>query len=164
MFILDERQYRSAEAICKDKKGKTISIPSIEGDAACKGRVADPSRTFLGQQQKEWFKQALLASTAKFKFIINEVPISESTLLPYDRWEGYSAERREILDFLETNNIKNVILTTDLHASVVKTIDKRYKEVIVGPIGTVPWRQSYRAWACPSPLPKDSSWTWTTRS
>jgi phosphodiesterase/alkaline phosphatase D-like protein len=67
------------------------------------------------------------------------VPIAELTLLPYDRWEGYAAERREILDFLETNNIKNVIfLTTDLHASVVKTIDKRYKDVIVGPIGTVP--------------------------
>ena len=39
LFILDERQYRSAEAICKDKKGNTISIPSIEGDAACKGRA-----------------------------------------------------------------------------------------------------------------------------
>jgi alkaline phosphatase D len=139
LFILDERQYRSAEAICTDKKGNTISIPSIEGDAACKAGLADPSRTFLGQAQKEWFKQALLASTAKFKFIINEVPIAELTLLPYDRWEGYAAERREILDFLETNNIKNVIfLTTDLHASVVKTIDKRYKDVIVGPIGTVP--------------------------
>ena len=139
LFILDERQYRSAEAICKDEKGSTITIPSIEGDAACKAGLADPSRTFLGQAQKEWLKQALLGSTAKFKFIVNEVAISELILLPYDRWEGYAAERREFLDFLKENNIKNVIfLTTDLHASIVKTVDKRYKEVIVGPIGTTP--------------------------
>jgi alkaline phosphatase D len=139
LFILDERQYRSAEAICKNDKGNTISIPSIEGDAACKQGLADPSRTFLGQEQKEWLKQALLSSTAKFKFIINEVAISELILLPYDRWEGYAAERREFLDFLKDNDIKNVIfLTTDLHASIVKTVDKRYKEVIVGPIGTTP--------------------------
>ena len=59
--------------------------------------------------------------------------------MPYDRWEGYPAERRELLDFLKDNDIKNVIfLTTDLHAAIVKTVDNRYKEVIVGPIGTTP--------------------------
>ena len=139
LFIPDERQYRSAEAICKDDKGGTISIPSIQGDKACKQGLADPSHTFLGEVQKEWLKQALLNSTAKFKFIVNEVAISELILLPYDRWEGYAAERREFLDFLENNDIKNVIfLTTDLHAAVVKTVDKRYKEIIVGPIATTP--------------------------
>jgi alkaline phosphatase D len=139
LFILDERQYRSAEAICTDEKGNTISIPSFEGDAACKEGLADPSRTFLGQEQKEWLKQALLSSDAKFKFIVNEVAISELILLPYDRWEGYAAERRELLDFLEDNDIKNVIfLTTDLHAAIVKTVDDRYKEIVVGPIGTTP--------------------------
>ena len=139
LFIPDERQYRSAEAICKDAKGNTISVPSIEGDAACRQGLADPSRTFLGQEQKAWLEQALLSSTAKFKFIVNEVAISELILLPYDRWEGYAAERREFLDFLKDNDIKNVIfLTTDLHAAIVKTVDDRYQEVIVGPIGTTP--------------------------
>jgi alkaline phosphatase D len=139
LFILDERQYRSAEAICTDDKGQTITIPSFEGDAACKAGIADPSRTFLGQEQKEWLKQALLSSTAKFKFIVNEVAISELVLLPYDRWEGYAAERQEILDFLKDNDIKNVIfLTTDLHAAIVKEVDDRYKEIIVGPIATTP--------------------------
>ena len=139
LFILDERQYRSAEAICKDEKGGTISIPSFEGDEACEQGLADPSRTFLGQEQKEWLKQALLSSTAKFKFIISEVAISELILLPYDRWEGYPAERREFLDFLIENDIKNVVfLVTDLHAAIVKTVEDRYKEVIVGPIGTTP--------------------------
>jgi len=135
LFILDERQYRSAEAICKDEKGETIGFPSIEGDAACKQGLADPSRTFLGQQQKEWLKQALLASEAKFKFIINEVPISEFLLLPYDRWEGYPAEREELFNFIDDNGIKNVtFLTTDLHGAVVNTLENGSKEIITGPI------------------------------
>jgi alkaline phosphatase D len=153
LFILDERQYRSAEAICTDDKGSTISIPSFEGDEACLAGLADPSRTFLGQEQKEWLKQALLSSTAKFKFIVNEVAISELVLLPYDRWEGYAAERREILDFLKDNNIKNVIfLTTDLHAAIVKTVDDRYQEVIVGPIGTTPLAAELEAIGVPLSL------------
>jgi alkaline phosphatase D len=135
LFILDERQYRSAEAICKDDKGNTISLPSIEGDAACKQGLADPTRTMLGQEQKEWFKQALLSSTAKFKFIINEVPISDFLLLPYDRWEGYPAERDELFSFIEDNGIKNVtFLTTDLHGAVVNTLKNGSMEIITGPI------------------------------
>jgi alkaline phosphatase D len=135
LFILDERQYRSAEAICTDDKGNTISLPSIEGDAACKQGIADPSRTMLGQEQKEWFKQALLSSTAKFKFIINEVPISDFLLLPYDRWEGYPAERDELFSFIEDNGIKNVtFLTTDLHGAVVNTLKNGSMEIITGPI------------------------------
>jgi hypothetical protein len=40
---------------------------------------------------------------------------------------------------LKDNDIKNVIfLTTDLHAAIVKTVEDRYQEVIVGPIGTTP--------------------------
>ena len=153
LFILDERQYRSAEAICTDDEGNTISIPSFEGDAACKQGLADPSRTFLGQEQKEWLKQALLSSTAKFKFIVNEVPISELILLPYDRWEGYAAERREFLDFLKDNDIKNVIfLTTDLHAAIVKTVEGRYKEVIVGAIGSTPLGAELEAMGVPLSL------------
>ena len=82
------------------QQGQHDIHPQHRGRRRLQGGPADPSRTFLGQAQKEWFKQALLASTAKFKFIVNEVPIAELTLLPYDRWEGYAAERREILDFL----------------------------------------------------------------
>jgi len=135
LFILDERQYRSTEAICKDAEGKTLSLPSIEGDAACKQGLSDPSRTMLGKEQKEWLKQALLSSTAKFKFIISEVPLSQFLLLPYDRWEGYPAERQELLNFISDNRIKNVIfLVTDLHGAVVNTLENGCKEVIVGPI------------------------------
>ena len=39
--------------------------------------------------------------------------------LPYDRWEGYGAERSEMLNFIRNNGIDNVeFLTTDNHATL----------------------------------------------
>ena len=50
---------------------------------------------------------------------MNEVPIQQFFALPYDRWEGYAAERAKLLTFLK-NNVKNAIfLTTDDHANLV---------------------------------------------
>jgi alkaline phosphatase D len=135
LFILDERQYRSAEALCLDEEGETEQFPTRIGDVACLEGLRDPSRTMLGSEQKAWFKQALLDSDAKFKFIINEVPMSEFLLLPYDRWEGYPAEREELLNFITDNGIENVIfLTTDLHGAVVNTLENGCLEIITGPI------------------------------
>jgi alkaline phosphatase D len=135
LFILDERQYRSAEAICYDDQGEMVQFPTRMGTQACQDAINDPSRTMLGSEQKAWFKQALLDSDATFKFIINEVPMSEFLLLPYDRWEGYPAERSELLNFISDNDIKNVVfLTTDLHGAVVNTLENGSEEIITGPI------------------------------
>ena len=48
------------------------------------------------------------ASTATWKVIVNEVPIQQFFALPYDRWEGYPAEREKLLRFLQ-KNVKNVL-------------------------------------------------------
>ena len=78
--------------------------------------MADPGRTILGATQKQWLKDGLLNSTATFKFIMNGPPVTQLVFMPYDRWEAWSAERAEILDYIQTNNIKNVIwLSTDFH-------------------------------------------------
>jgi len=131
LFILDERQYRTAEAFCYNEEGETEQFPTRIGEEACVEALRDPSRTMLGTEQKAWFKQALLDSDAKFKFIVNEVPMSEFLLLPYDRWEGYPAEREELLTFI-TENV--IFLTTDLHGAVVNTLENGCMEIITGPI------------------------------
>ena len=103
----------------------------------------EPSRTFLGPVQKALFKQALLDSTAKFKFVINELPIQQFWALPYDRWEGYGAERNEILNFIRDNAIENVVfLATDIHANLVNDVfidvfaddETIAQEFVTGPI------------------------------
>ena len=85
-------------------------------------------------------------STARFKVIMNEMPIQQYYVLPYDRWEGFEAERQQLLR--ELQSVKNVIfLTTDVHATLVN--DARFKtlesggpensgimDVIVGPVAT----------------------------
>jgi alkaline phosphatase D len=135
LFILDERQYRSAEFFCYDEEGEEEQFPTLMGDDACQEGLWDPSRTILGSEQKAWLKQALLNSDAKFKFIINEVPMTELHALPYDRWQGYPAEREELLSFINDNGIRNVLfLTTDLHGVIVNILEEDFKEIITGPI------------------------------
>ena len=114
-------------------------------DPTCvRERLAAPGRTLLGSPQKAWLFNELAASEATFKVIINEVPISQLFVLPYDRWEGYLAEREEVLQFIERAAIRNVVfLTTDLHGSLivdvtpVGSVRAIAKEVIAGPIATL---------------------------
>ena len=99
--------------------------------------------------QKAAFEADLLASTAKFKIVLSEDAIQQFYALPYDRWEGYGAERTEILNHIRTNEIDNVVfLTTDLHANIANDvfIDKTSDsepiayEAISGPIATNTYR------------------------
>ena len=94
--------------------------------------------------KKALFKDALLNSTAKFKFVISSVSIQQTFAFPYDSWEGYGAERSEILNFIRNNAIKNVVfLTTDLHLNLMNKVSIDLftdpspisYEVVTGPIG-----------------------------
>jgi alkaline phosphatase D len=155
IFIPDERSCRSGsvEVVCQGDLAPTLPetfrvalrLPA-EPPAGCLDAINEPSRTMLGPVQKSAFKQALLGSKAKFKFVLSELAFQQFYALPYDRWEGYAAERVEILDFIRDNGIKNVVfLTTDNHANIVNQvfIDALAlnpvpiaTELITGPIAT----------------------------
>ena len=77
--------------------------------------------------------------------MINELPIQQFFALPYDRWEGYGAERNEILNFIRDNAIDNVIfLATDIHANLINDVfidaftdpQSIANEFVTGPIAT----------------------------
>ena len=78
------------------------------------------------------------ASTATFKVIVNEVPIQQFFALPYDRWEGYAAEREKLLRFLQRNVRNVVVLTTDTHANLVGEV-RLQTFGAGGPVGTGIW-------------------------
>ncbi|THH35490.1 alkaline phosphatase D family protein [Neolewinella litorea] len=108
--------------------------------------VLDPAlqaadRTLLGAPQKTWLKDQLRQSTARWKLIGQQVMFSpfnigwagvaidrtysqtESMFL--DTWAGYPAERNEMIDFLEDNDIEDVvILTGSFHSSVAYEVTK----------------------------------------
>jgi alkaline phosphatase D len=130
--------------------------------AGCLTAINDSSRTMLGSVQKELLKAVLQHSDAKFKFVINEVPIQQIYALPYDRWEGYGAERAEILNFISDNSIDNVIfLTTDTHANMINEVKTDIlnpfapvagQEFVTGPIATNTFEAEIRAFFGGGPL------------
>ncbi len=169
VFFLDQRSFRSANAdeggVCNNPQSGEPDVaptapqstrtafaavtPSLAQPVppACIERIRDPQRTYLGRRQMERFKAAVANSSARFKVIMNELPIQQYYVLPYDRWEGYEAERQELLRHLR-DNVKNVVfLTTDVHATLVN--DARLQtlesggaqnsgiwDVTVGPVAT----------------------------
>ena len=81
--------------------------------------------------------QAIKASTATWKVVVNETPIQQFYQLPYDRWEGYAAERTQLLRDL--SGVRNVVfLTTDTHANLIGEIRLQTFEP-PGPVGTGIW-------------------------
>ena len=84
----------------------------------------DPGVTMLGATQLQWLKDQLLASTAKFKFIVSSVPWSYIWAPRTDSWRGFPEERDNLFDFIAQNNIKNVTLFSgDRHVSGAFQID-----------------------------------------
>ncbi len=88
--------------------------------------------SILGPTQSQWWKDTMKASTATWKVWGNEVTLNRTFLdmrsqapAPYnnlyvvnaDAWDGYPTHRAEMLGYLKTQSIKNVVaITGDLHA------------------------------------------------
>ena len=170
LFFLDERSFRDAGAddngTCDNPPGsgnrdlaptapqrlRTAFAPVIPHLASppppgCLERINDPSRDYLGASQYARFTQAVKRSKATFKVVMNELPIQQYYVDPYDRWEGYAAERQKLVTFLR-DNVRNVVfLTADVHANLVNDVrlrtledggplDSGILEVTSGPAGT----------------------------
>jgi alkaline phosphatase D len=111
LFLTDERQYRSGQP-CNDQ----LAAPCPD--------ATSPSQTLLGEQQREWFKQALAADKATWKLWANEVMAMGLQSAPgqgvnFDGWDGYAAERQNILESCVANGVKNLVaLTGDIHTFV----------------------------------------------
>jgi alkaline phosphatase D len=142
VFFLDERSFRSSSADyngdCDNPAGSgnpdlaptapqsvrnvfAAIAPPLANPVppACLNAINDPNRTMLGSKQLRKFKDDIKSSKATFKVIFNEVPIQQFYALPYDRWEGYAAERKDLLRFLKNKVDNSVFLATDVHANLV---------------------------------------------
>jgi len=119
-FFLDARQYRevSAEGRCGSNPDPLgFLFGQFTADPACQDSLST-GRSMLGGPQLDWLKSGLGNSAAAVKFVVNNVAVTYIALLPYDRWDGYDAERRELLGHIDANHIAGVVfLTTDSHAN-----------------------------------------------
>ncbi|MDH6465497.1 alkaline phosphatase D [Micromonospora sp. A200] len=121
LSMLDLRTYRSQQA---------------SGTA-----VDDPRRTVTGDAQMTWLKAGLAASTARWKLVGNPVMMARvdvgslpawllgplgtllgipqnGAVLNADQWDGYNADRNELVDHLRATGTRDVVfLTGDIHTS-----------------------------------------------
>jgi phosphodiesterase/alkaline phosphatase D-like protein len=151
LFFLDERSFRSANAdangVCNNPQtGRPDFAPTVPQTTrtafapayppfaspvpqACIDVINNPNRTYLGQRQLARFLRDVKRSTARFKVIMNELAIQQYYINPYDRWEGFEAERQHVLS--ELQGVKNVIfLSTDVHATLIN--DARFRTLEPG--------------------------------
>lgn len=162
-FLLDGRQYRDPSAA--DACGPNLDpygfvLGALTRSPTCEAAMGSADRSMLGREQLAWLEEGLLQSSAKTKFICNNVPLSYLGAYPYDRWDGYDGERRELLEFVDQHAIAGVVfLTTDIHANAynpdVGAYFRAYRddytlpgnvaiaEAIVGPLGNETFHQTF---------------------
>ncbi|MEU3049144.1 alkaline phosphatase D family protein [Streptomyces sp. NPDC006984] len=123
LHLLDLRSFRS----------QPVSVGS--------GKVDDPDRTITGRAQLDWLKAGLASSDATWKLVGTSVMISpiafgslpahllrplmevlglprEGLAVNVDQWDGYTDDRRELLDHLTRRGVENtVFLTGDIHTA-----------------------------------------------
>lgn len=104
---------------------------------------------YLTRAQLDWLKGALAASAARFKLIVNSVPITDmdDVLFGIENgggWMGFPDDRNEILSFIADQAIGGVLwLSGDYHFGLVATVDlpggphDDQIEVLCGPSGSL---------------------------
>lgn len=90
-FLLDGRWYRDADDL------------------------KSPDKAMFGTKQLGWLKNALLNSTANFKFIVGGSQLLD-TQSPYEGWRNFAAERDGFLNWLTEQRVSGVMfLSGDRH-------------------------------------------------
>ncbi|MDL9944811.1 alkaline phosphatase D family protein [Gordonia sp. ABSL11-1] len=103
--------------------------------------IDDPQRSITGAAQMNWLTGGLTSSTTRWQIVGNPVMISPVLLppldernaaaltemlglpkggVPYnaDQWDGYTADRRRLLDAIRADSVDNVVfITGDIHSS-----------------------------------------------
>ena len=135
LIVTDERLYRDGPP-CGD--GETQRYETT----GCTERT-DPARTMLGAKQKTWFLDTLTGSRARWKLWANEVMLCQYLLnaktrefFDLDEWDGYPAERAEILSAVRDNGVENfVVLSGDAHLYLASYLKPDFDDPTQPPVG-----------------------------
>jgi 3-phytase/alkaline phosphatase D len=141
MFLLDARSFRDRELPAVQNPADSVEV------GAFLSASFSPGRTMLGRAQLEDLKADLLDATERgvtWKFIMVPEPIQNiGTVGASDRFEGYAAERTELLGFIDHPGkdkppITNVVfVSADLHGTLVNNIT--YQQALLCPDQQTPF-------------------------
>lgn len=104
---------------------------------------------YVSQAQLDWLTTGLSTSPARFKVILNSVPISEFPGPLFgsqreDRWEGFATQRAALLRHIDDAKIPGVLwVSGDFHLALAGRVSRQGPgasaiEVLVGPAGQRP--------------------------
>lgn len=133
--LFRERTYGNAAAVIvlDNRSFRDTGLPAVT-DLTSPAAVGaflfasfNPARTMLGAAQKAELKAALLRAQQDgvvWKFVLVPEPIQNlGVVAASDRFEGYAAERTEILKFVDDNDIDNVVfVAADIHGTLVNNL------------------------------------------
>ena len=126
--------------------GKTAEIFVLDCRSERKpSTILSDSPQYVSAAQLTWLEVGLAASPARFKIIINSVPITNMPNVwdayPTDRWEAYGAQRTELLRYIDDAQIGGVLwLSGDFHLAFISKVStsgpgSTQREVLCGPGG-----------------------------
>ena len=124
LFMLDQRQYRSAQACPQPGRAGGNRIAEDCAD------LRDESRTMLGPAQEQWLASELARSRGRWNLLgqgtlvsfLDEQPDAGRTF-GGDSWNGYPAARGRLLRTLQQQRVRNpVMFTGDMHAFMAGNI------------------------------------------
>lgn len=130
LFVLDTRSYRTRQP---DGDG---SIFQHYVPASSPG-IASTAQTMLGQTQREWLYNGLHAASARWQVLGNQTLLSrlqvsvagQSLFANGDAWDGYTAERTQLLQQVRGAGIDNfVVLTGDMHSYVASHLEYDFSD------------------------------------
>jgi phosphodiesterase/alkaline phosphatase D-like protein len=129
IFVLDARSFR-------DPPLTPVNLTDPADIGRFLTQAFEPGRTLLGRTQLDALKHDLASAEASgitWKFVMLPEPIQNLTIGDVqDRYEGYAAERTELLSFVNENDIDNVVfVSADVHGSFVNNLT--YQERPGGP-------------------------------
>ena len=131
-LVLDTRQYRTDQ-------------PNNDRASALNEAALSSDNTLLGERQKNWLKRSLLQSDTKWNVMAQQVMMGmvgfsknedQPKYYSMDQWPGYTAERMELMKFMQDRRIPNpVVLTGDIHsnwANELRVDDRKPETETVG--------------------------------
>ena len=122
--VLDTRQYRDAQV--------NAQFPAGPRDA----RAGDPARTLTGDAQERWLLDGLGSSGARWNVIAQQVIMAQfdydvgpGVSVNHDQWDGYTASRDRLFDYLAVRRPSNpVVVTGDWHSSWVNDLKANFND------------------------------------
>jgi alkaline phosphatase D len=153
--VLDGRQYRSDQAVICSQRDPSGYCPDD----------LNPARSMLGAEQRDWLLEELATTKARWNVLAQQTgfaPINRSATLDprsftagADSWDGYVAERQQMLDWLVEHQTTNpVVLTGDTHQNWVRNVPPDFRSLDGAPVATELMVTSISTNGDPVPAPR----------